>query len=425
MKKRLAIVGTGISGLACGYFLQQEFDIQLFEKNSHVGGHSLTIDVVDNSVKIPIDMGFMVFNRQTYPNLFRLFQELNVPIKNADMSFSVQHFPLGIEYCGSSLNQLFAQRKNLIRPKFWRMLLQINRFNKEAVATLQSGEFDSFTLAEYVKEKKYGDDFLNLYIIPMSAAIWSIPSEVAMEFPVISLLQFFYNHGFLGMSTQHQWLTPDGCSRNYVEKITASFKNHIRLGESVTGIVRTNGKATIITQNGTKEVFDKVILASHADQSLRVLDHPSALEETLLGKFKYQKNIGTLHTDSRQMPKRKLCWSSWNCLIKGDYSSNGYPQTLYWINSIQNFSAKDNYFVTINGVKDINEKKIIKQVEFEHPIFSRSSIDVQKDLHILNQSSGDQTVYFCGSYFKYGFHEDGLNSALDLCSRILRRPLWN
>ena len=171
MKKRLAIVGTGISGLACGYFLQQEFDIQLFEKNSHVGGHSLTIDVVDNSVKIPIDMGFMVFNRQTYPNLFRLFQELNVPIKNADMSFSVQHFPLGIEYCGSSLNQLFAQRKNLIRPKFWRMLLQINRFNKEAVATLQSGEFDSFTLAEYVKEKKYGDDFLNLYIIPMLSLI--------------------------------------------------------------------------------------------------------------------------------------------------------------------------------------------------------------------------------------------------------------
>ena len=425
MKKRLAIVGTGISGLACGYFLQQEFDIQLFEKNSHVGGHSLTIDVVDNSVKIPIDMGFMVFNRQTYPNLFRLFQELNVPIKNADMSFSVQHFPLGIEYCGSSLNQLFAQRKNLIRPKFWRMLLQINRFNKEAVATLQSGEFDSFTLAEYVKEKKYGDDFLNLYIIPMSAAIWSIPSEVAMEFPVISLLQFFYNHGFLGMSTQHQWLTPDGCSRNYVEKITASFKNHIRLGESVTGIVRTNGKATIITQNGTKEVFDKVILASHADQSLKLLDQPCELESQLLSRFSYQKNTGTLHTDSSQMPKRQLCWASWNYQIKKDDEGNLHPRTIYWMNSLQDVSEKENYFVSINGEEEIEEDKIIKQVEFEHPLFDGAAVGAQNQLPDLNNRSEDQSVYFCGSYFKYGFHEDALVSAMDLCSTILKRPLWN
>ena len=218
MKPRLAIIGTGISGMACGYFLQEEFDVHLYEQNDHVGGHSLTAEAKENNRLVPIDMGFMVFNKKTYPNLTRLFNELQVPYKNSNMSFSVQHLSRDLEYCGSSLNHLFGQRKNLFRPRHWRMLMQINRFNKEARAALESGEFDSLTLEEYAKVRQYGEDFFHLYIIPMSSAIWSTPPKLMLKFPVTTLLRFFDNHGFLGMNTQHQWLTPESGSREYVRR---------------------------------------------------------------------------------------------------------------------------------------------------------------------------------------------------------------
>ena len=425
MKKRLAIIGTGISGMTCGYFLHKHFDVQLFEQNSHVGGHSLTIDAEEGSRKVPIDMGFMVFNKKTYPNLTRLFNELDVPIKNSKMSFSVQHLSLDLEFCGSSLNHLFAQRANLLRPRFWRMLLQINRFNKEALVALESGDFDTLTLQEYVEEKGYGEDFLSLYIIPMSSAIWSAPPKLMLQFPATTLLRFFHNHGFLGLDTQHQWLTPDGGSKQYVHRLTSSFKKNIRTSDGVTKIIRENGKVTVRTQNGRIEAFDKVIMASHADQSLKLLDQPCELESRLLSRFLYQKNIGTLHTDASQMPKRQLCWASWNYRIKKDDEGNLHPRTIYWMNSLQDVSEKENYFVSINGKEEIKEDKIIKQVEFEHPLFDGAAVGAQSQLIDLNNRSEDQSVYFCGSYFKFGFHEDALVSAMDLCSTILKRPLWN
>ena len=425
MKKRLAIIGTGISGMTCGYFLHKHFDVQLFEQKSHVGGHSLTIDAEEGSRKVPIDMGFMVFNKKTYPNLTRLFDELDVPIKNSKMSFSVQHLSLDLEFCGSSFNHLFAQRANLLRPRFWRMLLQINRFNKEALAALESGDFDTLTLQEYVEEKGYGEDFLSLYIIPMSSAIWSAPPKLMLQFPATTLLRFFHNHGFLGLDTQHQWLTPDGGSKQYVHRLTSSFKKNIRTSDGVTKIIRENGKVTVRTQNGRIEAFDKVIMASHADQSLKLLDQPCELESRLLSRFLYQKNMGTLHTDASQMPKRQLCWASWNYRIKKDDEGNLHPRTIYWMNSLQEVSEKENYFVSINGKEEIKEDKIIKQVEFEHPLFDGAAVGAQSQLIDLNNRSEDQSVYFCGSYFKFGFHEDALVSAMDLCSTILKRPLWN
>ena len=411
--------------MTCGYFLHKHFDVQLFEQNSHVGGHSLTIDAEEGSRKVPIDMGFMVFNKKTYPNLTRLFNELDVPIKNSKMSFSVQHLSLDLEFCGSSLNHLFAQRANLLRPKFWRMLLQINRFNKEALVALESGDFDTLTLQEYVEEKGYGEDFLSLYIIPMSSAIWSAPPKLMLQFPATTLLRFFHNHGFLGLDTQHQWLTPDGGSKQYVHRLTSSFKKNIRTSDGVTKIIRENGKVTVRTQNGRIEAFDKVIMASHADQSLKLLDQPCELESRLLSRFLYQKNIGTLHTDASQMPKRQLCWASWNYRIKKDDEGNLHPRTIYWMNSLQDVSEKENYFVSINGKEEIKEDKIIKQVEFEHPLFDGAAVGAQSQLIDLNNRSEDQSVYFCGSYFKFGFHEDALVSAMDLCSTILKRPLWN
>ena len=275
MKQRVAIVGTGISGMACAYFLHKRFELILFEQNGHIGGHSLTVDALEGSKKIPIDMGFMVFNQKTYPNLTRLFDELDVPVKDSKMSFSVQHLLLGLEYCGTSLNHLFAQRKNLFSPRFWKMVLQINRFNKESALALQTKEYDSLTLEEYVKLRGYGNDFLRLYIIPMSSAVWSTPPELMLKFPVTSLLRFFHNHGFLGLHTQHQWQTLEGGSREYINRLTAPFKNRIRITDPVTRVTRKNNKATVHTKNGQTETFDKVIMASHADQSLRLLSQPS------------------------------------------------------------------------------------------------------------------------------------------------------
>jgi len=425
MRQRVAIVGTGISGMACAYFLHKRFELRLFEQNSHIGGHSLTVDALEGSNKIPIDMGFMVFNQKTYPNLSRLFDELDVPVKDSKMSFSVQHLLLGLEYCGTSLNHLFAQRKNLLSPRFWRMVLQINRFNKESALALQSEEYDSLTLEEYVKLREYGDDFLRLYIIPMSSAVWSTPPDLMLKFPVTTLLRFFHNHGFLGLHTQHQWLTLDGGSREYVNRLTAPFKNHILTTDPVVRVVRGNGNVTVHTKNGKMETFDKVIMASHADQSLRLLSQPTEQESGILGKFRYQKNIGTLHTDPGLMPRSKLCWASWNYRIKQDEDGKSHPCTIYWMNSLQKVSEKENYFVSINGEDEIDERKIIKQVELEHPIFDRGAVESQVKLKDLNRHSPDRSVYFCGSYFKYGFHEDALTSAIDLCTTLIGRPPWS
>ena len=425
MKPKLAIIGTGISGMACGYFLRKDFDIRLYEQNDHVGGHSLTADAKENGRRIPVDMGFMVFNKKTYPHLTRLFDELKVPYKNSNMSFSVQHPSQDLEYCGSSLNHLFGQRKNLFKPHFWRMLLQINRFNNEAHEALQSKQFDSLTLEQYVKTRAYGEDFFRLYIVPMSSAIWSTPPKLMLQFPATSLLRFFHNHGFLGMSTQHQWLTPDGGSREYVKRLTSSFEDRIKSSNRVQKVQRVGNQATLHTIDGLSDTFDKVIMANHADQALRLLDSPDSEEKMELGKFKYQKNTGTLHTDPSSMPKKKLCWASWNYRIKEDAQGNLIPRTIYWMNNLQNVSQEVNYFVTINGEDEIKPDSIIKQVEFEHPLFDSAAVKAQPKLHALNQRSPQQTVYFCGSYFKYGFHEDALNSAMELCSTILGRSLWN
>ena len=425
MKPKLAIIGTGISGMACGHFLQNDFDIHLFEQNDHIGGHSLTAEADESGRPIPIDMGFMVFNKKTYPNLTRLFDELNVPYKKSNMSFSVQHLPMELEYCGSGLNHLFGQRKNIFRMRHWQMLFQINRFNKEAINALESGQYDSLSLEEYVKARGYGEDFFELYIIPMSSAIWSTPPELMLKFPATTLLRFFHNHGFLGLKTQHQWLTPDGGSKEYVKRLTAPFKNRIQTQNAIQKVQRVGTRAVIHTQNGTSDEYDKVILASHADQSLNLLDCPDDEEKAVLSNFRYQHNVGTLHTDASSMPKNKLCWASWNYRIKRNAEGKLSPRTLYWMNKLQNVSDKINYFVSINGEDEVNPDCIIKQVPFDHPLFDKAAVDAQPKLHQLNRRSSGQKIYFCGSYFKYGFHEDALNSAMTLCETILGRPLWN
>ena len=420
MKPKLAIIGTGIAGMACGYFLHKFFDIFLFEKNNYVGGHSLTAEAIEDKKNIPIDMGFMVFNKKTYPNLTRLFNDLQVPYKKSNMSFSVQHLAHNIEYCGTSLNHLFGQRKNILKLRHWRMLLQINRFNNEAIQSLDSAKYDSFTLKEYVNEMGYGEDFLNLYIVPMSSAIWSTPPELMLNFPAKTLLRFFHNHGFLGMKTQHQWLTPDGGSREYVKRLIEPFSDRIKTEAEVKKIIPEGNQATVCFSDGNIQKFDKVILASHADQSLALID---SNEFEILRKFKYQKNTGILHTDSSLMPRNKLCWASWNYRIKLDSNGKLTPRTIYWMNNLQGVSDNCDYFVNINGEEEVNPDTIIKKVNFDHPLFDAAAVEAQSKLKELNQKS--KTIYLCGSYFKYGFHEDALNSAIELCESILKKPLWN
>ncbi len=411
--KRLAIIGTGIAGLGCAHFLQRRFDLTLYEKNDYIGGHSNTISVAEENRSVPIDTGFMVFNEVTYPNLTRLFRELGVAIKPTNMSFSVQHLPTGLEFCGSSLNHIFGQRKNLFRPRFWKMILQINRFNQEAIEALTAESFQHYTLGEYVRARNYGDDFLNFYLVPMSSAVWSTPPELMLEFPAVTLLRFFHNHGFLGLHTQHPWFTVVNGAKAYVEKLTAPFREKIKLKHGAASVRREANGVKVTDISGRTETFDKVIFASHADETLKLLADADEQERALLGEFKYQPNLALLHTDASVMPRTKLCWASWNYRIDRAADGKIAPSTIYWMNRLQGVSDRQNYFVSINGENFVNPNSVLKRIQYEHPLFSLGAIRAQKSLPKLNERMNP--IFFCGSYFRYGFHEDAFTSALDLC----------
>jgi predicted NAD/FAD-binding protein len=419
--EKLAIIGTGIAGMGCAHFLYGKFDITMFEKNEYIGGHTNTVMVNEEGKQIPIDTGFMVFNHVTYPNLLRLFGELQVPPKKTSMSFSVQHLPTGLEYAGTSLNHLFAQRLNLFRPHFIRMLKQIDRFNEEALEVLDNPRYDSYTLKQYIEEKNFGREMLEKYLVPMSSAVWSTPPDLMVQFPAKALIRFFQNHGFLGLNTQHQWYTIDGGSQVYREKLIAPFREKIHVKTPVVSVHRKEGKAEIVTADGSRALFDKVILASHADESLAMLDQPTDLERQLLSAFGYQVNSATLHTDTSVMPKKKLAWSSWNYRIRPNKGAQPITSTVYWMNSLQNVSKRRNYFLNINDREAVSKDTILWETDYTHPVFSLEASRAQKDLPKLNEHG---PIYFCGSYFRYGFHEDAFTSAVELCKKITGTRIW-
>lgn len=414
--EKLAIIGTGIAGMGCGHLLHKEYDLVLFEQNDYIGGHTNTIMVDEDGTPVYIDTGFMVFNYETYPNLCRLFGEIKAPVKKTDMSFSVQHTESGLEYCGSGLNGLFAQRRNIFNLRYIRMLMQISRFNAQSVKILDDPRYENYSLRQYIAEFGYSEDMLWKYLIPMSSAVWSTPMEQMLDFPVVTLVRFFKNHGFLGLSTQHQWYTLRNGSQSYRKLLIAPFREKIRISNGAVSVKRENGKVLVTTADGETQLFDKVILACHADQALRILQNPSADEKRLLSAFKYQYNSATLHTDESTMPKTKATWSSWNYRIE---KRNGkpVPATIYWMNSLQQVSEKKNYFVSINAIPGtVDEKKIIRTIDYEHPLFDVAAMQAQKELYRLNEAG---PVYFCGSYFKYGFHEDAYASAVSLCRGLI------
>lgn len=411
---KLAIVGTGIAGMACGHYLQSKYDISFYEKNNYAGGHTNTITVDEDDREVNIDTGFMVFNHVNYPLLNKLFAELNVSSYRTDMSFSVQYRRAQLEFSGSGLNGLFAQRKNIFNIRHIKMLLQISRFNKEAVKDLGNTAYAGYSIGQYVKEKGFGEDMLQRYLIPMSASLWSTPMDKITDFHAQSLIRFFFNHGFLGLNTQHKWYTVTNASKTYRDIIMKPFKDTLQLNDPVVKVSRRNNKAIVLTQSGIDTEYDKVIIACHGDEALALLDEPTPDERNLLSKFHYQKNKTVLHTDTSVMPANKKVWSSWNYRME---EKNGklYASTIYWMNSLQNISDKRNYFVSLNDPGNIDEKKILKVIDYEHPLFDMHTAQAQPELPKLNEKG---PVYFCGSYFRFGFHEDALWSAVGLCEKL-------
>jgi len=420
LKNKTAIIGTGIAGMGCGHFLHQTCDLTIYEQNDYIGGHTNTVEVDEDGKPVYVDTGFMVFNYKTYPNLCRLFAEINAPVKKTDMSFSVQHLPSGLEYSGSSVNHLFAQRKNIFNIRYIKMLMQIGRFNKESVRILDDPKYAQYTIGQYIDEFGFGQDMLWKYLVPMSSAVWSTPMQEMLDFPAVTLIRFFLNHGFLGLDTQHQWYTLDKGSQSYREISIKPFKDKISVNRKALKITRKGDKVLVEASDGTVEEFDRVIIGTHGDQALQLLSEPTTDEQNLLSCFKYQYNKAVLHTDESIMPKARLAWSSWNYSIK---ETNGalVPTTIYWMNQLQGVSDKKNYFVSINPHEGLDPKKIIREIDYDHPLFDVPAINAQAQLQKLNEKG---PIYFCGSYFKYGFHEDAFTSAVDLCSHLLGKQIY-
>jgi uncharacterized protein len=414
-KPRVAIVGTGVAGLGCAWHLKDSAALTLFEKNTRTGGHTNTVSVNEDGRQVPIDTGFIVFNHVTYPNLCRLFDELGVRTKPSEMSFSVQHLPSGLEYNGMSLNKVFAQRRNLLNPQFYRLLSDIFRFFRVANASLESGA--KGTVAEFAETHHLGGDFLDYYLVPMSSAVWSTDSRDILNFPAETLIRFFHNHGFLGVSTHHPWFTVDGGARTYVQKIVRQV-GEPRLGAAVCRIERVGAMVRVCCEDGSREEFDAVVLACHADEALEILSAPTSLQSRLLAPFRYQPNHATLHTWAGVMPRKRRAWASWNYRVDGVSSC---PTTHYFMNALQGVSHTRDYFVSLNSADIIPEEHVLYQTEYTHPVFTLEAMRAQEELPGINSESRDQNIFFCGSYFKYGFHEDAYSAGLYLAMYLRER----
>ncbi len=407
--------------MGAGYFLRDKYDITFYEKNDYAGGHTNTVTLKENGQDVHVDSAFMVYNESTYPLLTRLFTELKVQTKATSMSFSVQHVPTGLEYCGTGLDGLFAQRKNLLNPRFIAMLLEIQRFNKEAVEVLEDEQYSQCSLAAYMLKKGYSDDFLYKFLIPMSSAVWSTPVDTMLQFPAVTLVRFFKNHCFLGLEGHLQWRTCVGGSRQYRDKLLAKVNARVWTDRGVVKVVRGKAKVTVIDTTGAAQEYDKAIIACHADDALALLAEPTALEARLLGAFDYCDNKTTVHSDRSVMPRNKRAWSSWNYRIQKDGQGGWDTTTIYDMNSLQGVSQRKDHFVSINDPGLVDPVKIMWETVYRHPVYSVAGQNAQKEMHLLNQ---DGQLYFCGAYFRYGFHEDGLWSGLNAARALAGENIW-
>lgn len=413
MKERVAIVGTGVAGLGCAWQLRDIADITLIEREPRAGGHSNTVEVDEDGKPVRVDTGFIVFNHATYPNLVRLFEELGVATKPSEMSFSVQHLPQGLEYNGMGPGKIFAQRRNLLRPRYYRFLYQVLRFFKLAQAALEDPATRDLTVREFTERHGLGMDFLDFYLVPMSSAVWSTEPGRMLDFPAHSLLRFFQNHGFLGVTTHHPWFTVTGGAKSYVDKILAAV-GPARMPARAIAVTEHPEHVEVRTEDGTTGTYDRVVIAAHADEALEMLTSPDHAQERLLSAFGYQRNTVTLHTDKSVMPVRKNAWASWNYRIDKEARAT----THYWMNALQGVSNNRDYFVSLNSSSFIPRDKVLYETDYDHPVFTMEAMRAQEELPTLNTRSPGQRVFFCGSYFRYGFHEDAYASAVNLCSHL-------
>ena len=405
---KIAVIGSGISGLSSAYFLSKKYKVDLYEKEDHFGGHSFTYEIKEDDKIVPVDLGFIVFNEVTYPNLVNFFNELKVPYEKSDMSFSVSIKNSNVEYSGSGLGGIFANKLNLLNFKFLYMIKEIITFYKIAPKLLE-GEIKEKTLGDFLKQKKLSKYFIEYHLIPMVAAIWSMPFNKAKEMPLKFFLNFFTNHGLFKLKNRPQWYTVTNRSRAYVKKVTDKISGEIYKNYKVEKLVRSDDNIRVFIGNEYVD-YDHVVLASHADQSLRMLQKPTEEEKNILEKFNYVKNEAYLHTDEKLMPKKKRAWSSWNSVSDGDKTC-----ITYWLNKLQNLETTKNYFLTLNPVFKIDDNYVIKKIDFTHPYLNSENTTLQKDLRLIQ---GKKRTWFCGSYFGYGFHEDGLKSSIDLMNNF-------
>jgi len=419
-RRKIAVVGTGISGLSAAWLLDQAHDVTVYEKLPRVGGHSHTVAADVDGREVPVDTGFMVYNPTAYPNFVAFMRALQVDTAPTDMSFAVSLGGGGFEYSCSRLSSLFGQATNLARPRFWSMLLTIAKFYREAPKALDAGALEGLSLGDYLSRNGFAGAFMDLHILPMAGAIWSATPDEIMAYPAAAFVRFFANHGLLTLGTRPLWRTLPGGSREYVGRIERALANGIRRGVGAARIERAPGHATVIDSGGRRETFDHVVLATHADEALALLAEPSDEERAMLGAFRYSRNLAVLHADEGQMPKRRSVWSSWNYVGDAKGGADKICVT-YWMNKLQPLATKTDLFVTLNPTRPVREETIISSEVYHHPLFDAAAMAAQKELWRLQ---GERNTWFCGAYFGSGFHEDGLQSGLAVAERLggVRRP---
>lgn len=398
--------------MVAAWLLHGDHDLTVFEASSTPGGHTNTVDVPTSSGPLAIDTGFIVFNDWTYPGFIALLERLGVASQPSDMSFSVRDAQGRFEYCGSTLNALFAQRSNLLKPRFWWMVRDILRFNREARQLVSSGD-DATTLGEWLDRGRYSSWFVERYLLPMGGAIWSAEASRMRTFPARAFASFFENHGMLSVDERPQWRTVSGGSRSYLRAITSTYADRIRSSTPVTSVRRFATHVEVTPRGGAPETFDQVVVATHSDQALALLADASDLERDVLGAIPYQRNVAVLHTDARVMPRRKLAWASWNYHLGADVE--GSVGVTYWMNRLQDLRAEEDYFVTLNDVAAIDPARVLRRIEYHHPVFTTRGIAAQKRWAEIN---GTRRTWFCGAYWANGFHEDGLQSGLRVAAQF-------
>ena len=405
---KVAVIGSGISGLSAAHYLSKNFKVDLFEKNNHFGGHSHTLDInVENNI-IPVDIGFIVFNFQTYPNFINFLNDNNVEIEKSNMSFSVSVKGTNIEYCGKGILGIFSNKKNLLNFNFFKMFFEIIKFYKKS-NNLKNTE-ENLKLDDFLKSEGMSEYFINYHIVPMVSAIWSMPPYEAKQMPLTFFLKFFQNHGLFNLKKRPQWYTIKNRSRTYVNKILKTISGEYYKNYPINKISR-HPNGVQVFYGGKNEFFDydKVVIATHADEALSLISEPTKDEKDILSNFKYKKNYAVIHTDETVMPNNKKAWSSWNSSVNKD--NNSQTSITYWLNLLQNLNTKKNFFLSLNPFYKIEKNKIIKEINFTHPYYDKAALDNQKRLKYIQNKNN--TLY-CGSYFGYGFHEDGIKSSIEI-----------